>query len=779
MRGRLWLLVVALSLVWWVGTVAAQSKLRKTKDPANPEILLEEFELDERNVVIAATKTKKTLQETPQIITVITAREIREQGHRTVNDVLRTVPGFHGDMWELNGWQKESFSRGTTRGLLVLLNGINILDPNRNNMTLDYKFPVETIKRIEVISGPGGVLWGSNALVGIVNIITKDAEDIKNWVEVTFGGGDGPALRHSYKGSVQFGHTWLNKKLKVYTGLSFFTTLGPELRVPEQKMLGVLPSPSNEGLTIYLPQGLRTLNHRRSWWLTWNGKVTYGPVSVEWLVPFEREYREIAAGGSMVTANYLKFPEIGRYSSSGPYKDLTNMGNDRTWVFAAKYKDRFWKNKIGVNVTAYYVNFSLRDNPFGSFAYSPILPGGVYSLFSQKFGDRIGGTFDMDIYLPYNNHLIFGGEFFADRIRGTDTTAFEPQRYENDPLNPTLSAADCPAPYEYRPNVDPYRPCNVTQPLIFDSTRLIGALFITNEWKPIEQLALNLGGRVQLSDQYSAKFLWSGAFVWNIWQKLYFKFNYAQGFRPPSWQSIRVNSNAVNGVTFKANPNLNVESSQAIEVALNGIFFENSGVVRRWFVRANYSYTLLSNLITRPTVGGFVNNGDRRIHSVEFLSRLQFKGGHEFWIGYYYVDVMDQDTGPVRNIANHILNAGVKINIYRRYLELNILAHLRGAMEDFNKVSYTGTSTPIIPTDLEQQVLASDVTVDKIKAVLLLRVGLRVKNIWKNHLEFGAYVYNVLDRTYYDPDFDFDQRVFSRPYPKPTIGFLVNGTFRY
>ena len=137
-------------------------------DEAQPEdpggVMLEEFEVDARTVVLSAARTRTTIQEAPGIITVITAEEIRARGHRTINDVLRTVPGFEGSRMDSNGWFEEGFARGQARTLLVLVNGVNITEPIRNGVTLDRKIPIDAVKRIEITSGPGGVLWGSNAL---------------------------------------------------------------------------------------------------------------------------------------------------------------------------------------------------------------------------------------------------------------------------------------------------------------------------------------------------------------------------------------------------------------------------------------------------------------------------------------------------------------------------------------------------------------------------------------------------------------------------------------
>jgi len=134
-------------------------------------VILEDFDTDERDAVLSAARRRTTVQRAPGIVTVITAEEIARRGHRTVNDVLQTVPGFEGGRFESNGWFDESTVRGQPRTLLILINGVNVTEPIRNSFSLDRKIPIRAVKRVEVTSGPGGVLWGSNALLGVVKII--------------------------------------------------------------------------------------------------------------------------------------------------------------------------------------------------------------------------------------------------------------------------------------------------------------------------------------------------------------------------------------------------------------------------------------------------------------------------------------------------------------------------------------------------------------------------------------------------------------------------------
>src|SRR4029079_180548 len=101
-----------------------------------------------------------------------------------------------------------------------------MIDTLVNTAAMNQVQPMELFKRVEVISGPGGVLWGSNSLLGIINVITKDAEDVDG-VEVGVDAGHGDGDRRSLHGYVMAGKTHLwNDDSKLLVHASFTTLQG-------------------------------------------------------------------------------------------------------------------------------------------------------------------------------------------------------------------------------------------------------------------------------------------------------------------------------------------------------------------------------------------------------------------------------------------------------------------------------------------------------------------------------------------------------------------------
>ncbi|MCK4908970.1 MAG: TonB-dependent receptor [Planctomycetes bacterium] len=152
----------------------------------------EEEEILWRNIPIVVTAAKKEqfITKAPSNVTVITAREINDCGARTLQDVLKLIPGI-----EINTTRKglgRIWIRGVTsrynNKVLFLVDGFPCRELVYGQFPVDEQFPLAHIKRIEVIRGPGSALYGANAFSGMINIITKDAEDIGG-CEVGVSGG--------------------------------------------------------------------------------------------------------------------------------------------------------------------------------------------------------------------------------------------------------------------------------------------------------------------------------------------------------------------------------------------------------------------------------------------------------------------------------------------------------------------------------------------------------------------------------------------------------------
>ncbi|MCD6394088.1 MAG: TonB-dependent receptor, partial [Planctomycetes bacterium] len=155
--------------------------------------------------VTTVSKQDDTLFKTPAAVTVLTSEDIRRSGHQSIPEVLRMVPGIHVAKIDSNKWAITSrgFNHMYAGKLLVLIDGRSVYTPLFSGVYWDVQdVMLEDVERIEVIKGPGGTLWGANAVNGIINIITKNAGDTQGTL-VTGGMGTEErafsSLRHGGK----------------------------------------------------------------------------------------------------------------------------------------------------------------------------------------------------------------------------------------------------------------------------------------------------------------------------------------------------------------------------------------------------------------------------------------------------------------------------------------------------------------------------------------------------------------------------------------------------
>ena len=152
---------------------------------------VEEITLDElMNIeVTVASRSKEKAVEAPSSITVFTAEDIRQMGISYLEELLDFVPGFQVTRDVEQGTALRISARGRSSALsesvLFLVNGQRINDLYTGGISiLNRRLAVENIKQVEIIRGPGSALYGSNAFLGVVNIITQ--HDVNN---VTASGG--------------------------------------------------------------------------------------------------------------------------------------------------------------------------------------------------------------------------------------------------------------------------------------------------------------------------------------------------------------------------------------------------------------------------------------------------------------------------------------------------------------------------------------------------------------------------------------------------------------
>jgi iron complex outermembrane receptor protein len=201
------LLKASAALLVLLAGFRAQSYATSREDTQDTSTSLQQLSLAELGNVEVTTTSKEPEQvwRTAAAIYVISQDDIRRSGATSIPEVLRLAPGVEVARIDSNQWAVgiRGFGNGFSKSVLVLIDGRSVYTPLFAGVYWDVQnVLLEDVERIEVIRGPGGTIWGSNAVNGVINIITKGSKDTRGALATTGGGNvDRGSGRFRYGGS--------------------------------------------------------------------------------------------------------------------------------------------------------------------------------------------------------------------------------------------------------------------------------------------------------------------------------------------------------------------------------------------------------------------------------------------------------------------------------------------------------------------------------------------------------------------------------------------------
>ena len=788
--------------------------------PAAPGVELPEA-IDVSDMVLAAAKQPISVQESPSIISVVTREQMLQRGFRTLDDVLQTIPGFEAGRYLFTYRYTDVATRGNFNTILVLWNGISIVDPKDGIVVLDRRTPLNAIDRIEVTSGPGGVLWGANAYLGVVNIITRDAGSFRG-VEGEASYGHGPGESNAVKASVTAAERFFKGKLRMLLNVSFYSSEWAEYKIQADGLLPPFNSPAPDGAFAFRPSTV-PVHTPRNYYFAATGNVGFGPVQADWHIPWIRQWRPLPnhmirtdhptlwnpnANGGLGAAEYA--PTTCSFDPTLPCRSMRvfPLGQNGDFhLVSARYQDQFWESRIGITARAYWTGF-LNQSPRQAFippsiwrapyigddflAGSKPYPDSMFGMkyFTDQY--RGGGSIDVTAQLPYRNRAIVGGEVFIEGVKA------KYQKECNGDQAMTCEALNQNTTNQFLQDDGSIRYAHslIENP----GQRLVAAAFINDEWRPFQRLALSAGVRFQHLrldvDTTAPSLIWAdtgtgkdGTFgtshtksnqnvvlgaaagTFNVWKKTHLKVNFTQGFRPPRLFDL-IAPIAGSPSSYPGNPSLEVENSYAIEGEANTLLLERYKGIRKLYLRADYSFSRISNLIVRPQLIA-INAGERVANSVEFAMFLEGMKGWNVWLNYYFLDLVDADTGPVRNVARQKVNVGGAIKLFGGKLELSTVLSLVGPRDDLNREFLTDAAHATLSFPGGYITTPAMVRIDHMGWLPLWRVGAWVRNVVPK-VDFSLFVDNLLDVRYSIPDAEWQARQAPMPIPMPGLTFMLS-----
>jgi outer membrane receptor protein involved in Fe transport len=748
-----------------------------------------------------------TVQEAPAIITIIPAEELRDGQARLLTDVIDVIPGF----MRINsffGAFPLPVSRGVVQAVLPLRDGFSMFDPLFNVMTVNRVLSLEMVKRVETISGPGGVLWGANGFMGVLNVITKDAEDIDG-VQAGLSYGDGKGDASAYRVYALAGMPGIlgHDDWGLVLHASYESYKGEILTMSPHMFSTPLPNPNSS--YIYGP--ITEADPRRSYILNLDAKLALGPLTLQASVPFMHRYMSSSFNGPLAIEHLPEdnLPECSQVPVTDPNVISPNCAdrgrasrldseNFYERFGLAEYKTRFSESS-GISLKGYFVQF-VRD-------YAPVLvlmpvPGvldGGLSFNVDSSGYRTGTSLDGDMELGSNMRLLYGAEGFYEWLPDRTTPGGSrqgagPEVHFLAPYNLGRLPLPCPRTGTWNAasgtvmDGGPIAGCPLT--FSFATDRLTLGAFTSLQLRATDKLTLDGGVRLQaapaLSEDsrgYGLTPTFSAAAVYELVPDWHIKANYAEGFRPPGFNSTQSNGEAVQ---LGGTEDLKVETSRSGQFELNARLLKGRGRIRELDMRADYAYTVLYNYLAY--VGGAnANTGNRGIHSAEFLAKLYLKGGHRLELGYSFDTISTDDKGDFMSVPNHWFSLKSVNTLVQDRLSLATVLHVYGAFEDPNRRVYakglvrdplTGAAHAGNPMETVT-VGANEVVIDRAPPAAEVQVGL----LWTplESVEIQGTLYNAFsnDRTMYDNFNDLEPRLEIIPQQFEKFRFFLSGKYTF
>jgi outer membrane receptor protein involved in Fe transport len=196
------------------------------------------------DLVVTATLRVQPTLEAPASITVVSASEIRARGYRTLKAIMNDVPGFE-DVSDAN--EETVAVRGvyasTTNKIVILVNGHRMNDLMLGRYNVDQFLGMEAVERVEFIRGPASALYGTGALVGVVNVITKRGPELDGTQARVQAG------RYAQEASLSWGKASMGYDL--FFNFTYLDALGQTLPQPARLDAPPPGQPARAG-SIYL-----------------------------------------------------------------------------------------------------------------------------------------------------------------------------------------------------------------------------------------------------------------------------------------------------------------------------------------------------------------------------------------------------------------------------------------------------------------------------------------------------------------------------------------------
>ena len=556
--------------------------------------------------VMLASKTMEKVNEAPAIISVITAAELKKMGARTYLDALKQVPGVEISLARYG--QYEIAVRGIktsgTEKVLVLIDGHSVNESFFGSaMTLYDDLSIDNIKQIEVIRGPGSALYGANAFVGVINIVTKKAKDIAKQSFITQVGS-----WHTKKVGLLFGKEFPAGDVAGY--VEYFDTDGfkEEVTSDLQTILDGLG-----GSSASLAPGKTYFPKEK---LDFNLNASYGDISL--------------------SSKFLK-------RKRGDYIGLVYSLGDETEM---DLKQGFLEVKYNKEITTECsLEYRIFYDYFHEDIYFQVFPRGYTNSLGEVFSEgyiigpavtnqKYGTELQLNFKVHENHDSMVG--LFYEYLNQNDVT--------------------------FKSNANPFTDAylggyiDVTEPWNWNKNviRKIWAVYLQDRWSITEKLNVTLGVRHDDYSDFGGTTNPRVGIVWKNSEALSFKILFGKAFRAPNFRELYDRNNT----STVGNPELDPEKITTYEL---GVSYDKEKVRASAACFSNeIKNTIVEGAKPSPTdPSPFVNlSGTTKVRGLELEGRYLLSQDNYLYANYSYQHTKDASGNSLHDVPQHKGNLG-------------------------------------------------------------------------------------------------------------------------
>jgi len=595
---------------------------------AFPQIGLSQSSEDELSLVFdeelisIATGGEQSLARAPAVATVITSKDIEAMGAQNLDQVLESVPGLHvalspvrfAPIYSIRGMYTSSNPH-----VLVLMNGIPLTQMWIGDRGI-ASHPIADVSRIEVIRGPGSAVYGADAFSGVINIVTKSAEE-KSGVQINALTGSFDTTQASVLYGSKDNEYW---GFDIAFSMEYFETEGDKDRIIDE-----------DAQTLFYPLAQAITGK--------NASLAPGPADTRarWLdtrLDLKHDKLQIRMW------NWQR-KDLGVGPGLAQALDPTGRGDANNYLVDLTYHNPAITRNIDFKTVISYmdINTTSQQRLFPAGTVLPIGPDGNIdpdpnstTAVPVTFTDGMRGNpsvyethtrLDFSLfYTKIEKHRIrFGTGLLNAKVRAEETKNFGPGVLEN------------PAPGT---EVDgTLTDVSGTSDAFFDSgERDVYYLSLQDEWSLAADWDLTAGIRYDDYSDFGNTINPRIALVWHPEYNMTTKLLYGRAFRPPSFLELFSKNNP----SAIGNPNLDPETIETVELVLN---YQPTFDLRTTLNTYYYEIDdLIEFVLSSGTTRVAKNVGNRKGYGLEWEASWQIVPSWSMFGNYAFQHSQDKTT---------------------------------------------------------------------------------------------------------------------------------------